>query len=307
MASLLAACLAYLSDRPLEPQDRTTLQTLRSEFKLELAALQGNLMATAPWPNEPSARLLPVSMAQPQGTGQGTIADDANLDLNAVHWLRQPHASATETARSMPQRSSWQVAEGNVRLRGIVAVPDTTHQGEPSLCNLGTCGSFGRLDPSHTLTTLEYTQTLGERSQNRLALGLHYVSNDIDRLPQNQVGINAEATFGKFEFFGQASLDLNPKPNQTASLLGDRTIPLWTAGVGIRDFIIPQSVLTVSAGRAASLDNESQPTQINYGAFYQFPIGDRLTLSPSVVIMANPTDPDSVPQIQGALQASFSF
>jgi hypothetical protein len=81
----------------------------------------------------------------------------------------------------------------------------------------------------------------------------------------------------------------------------------WTAGVGIRDFIIPKSLLTFTAGQAATVINHKESTQMNYGAFYQFPIGDRLTLSPSVVIMTNPSSPSATPAVQGALQASFSF
>jgi hypothetical protein len=90
-----------------------------------------------------------------------------------------------------------------------------------------------------------------------------------------------------------------------ASELEDRSLQTWSAGIGIRGFIIPKSVLAVSAGRTL-VNSFGQPSPINYSAFYQFPVGDHLTLSPSIVIINNPSNPGT-PDIQGAVQASFSF
>jgi hypothetical protein len=87
--------------------------------------------------------------------------------------------------------------------------------------------------------------------------------------------------------------------------LNDRSFENWSAGIGIRGFIIPKSVLALTAGHTVA-NSLGQPNPINYGAFYQFPVGDRLTVSPSVMIISNPTNPSS-PDIQGAVQASFSF
>ncbi|WP_404787211.1 hypothetical protein [Altericista sp. CCNU0014] len=64
-------------------------------------------------------------------------------------------------------------------------------------------------------------------------------------------------------------------------------------------------MLTLSAGSTLKR-SLGQANSMNYGAFYQFPVGDRLTLSLSVTIVNNPTKPNN-PDIQGAIQASFSF
>jgi hypothetical protein len=81
----------------------------------------------------------------------------------------------------------------------------------------------------------------------------------------------------------------------------------WTAGIGIRDFILQQSVLTVSVSKSIQPNNLFQAAQTNYGAFYQFPLTERLTLSPSIVIMTHSEKTGATPDVQGALQASFSF
>jgi hypothetical protein len=131
----------------------------------------------------------------------------------------------------------------------------------------------------------------------------------------NRMGIKAEANFGKVGVFGRYTVaagtslglpdgsglspgDLNPAVN-------DRSFENWSAGIGIRGFIIPKSVLALTAGNTL-VNPIGQPNPINYGAFYQFPIGDSLTVSPSVVIITNPNN-TSNPDIQGAVQASFSF
>ena len=134
----------------------------------------------------------------------------------------------------------------------------------------------------------------------------------------SSLGIKAEANLGKVGVFGRYSVaagtPLNlPEGGATltrsdldlTSGLKDRSFQNWSAGIGIRGFIIPKSVLTLSAGRTFA-NPLGQLDSSNYGAFYQFPIGDRLTLSPSVVIISNPTNPSN-PDIQGAVQASFSF
>jgi hypothetical protein len=220
MAALLASCLDSLGDRPLNAEEQSTIKTLRSEFKLELAALQNS---------------------------QNDI----------------------------------------IRLRQSV-------------------------DPS-----------AGIQSSSNAEIGssLRWVKGqDLDSLllhPQNEatpnwVGIKAEANFGKVGVFGRYTvaagtpLSLPNGADLSRGDLNDRSFENWSAGIGIRGFIIPKSVLALTAGHTVTNNPLGQVTPINYGAFYQFPIGDRLTVSPSVVIISNPNNPSS-PDVQGAVQASFSF
>ncbi len=142
----------------------------------------------------------------------------------------------------------------------------------------------------------------------------HWGDRPLD--PQAQTMLNTLRSEFKLEL---AALQSDRPPAQRSRLvvLGSKTLRSddlfktaekqnWTAGVGIRDFIVPKSLLTFTAGQAPTIVNAQNSTQMNYGAFYQFPIGDRLTLSPSVVIMT-PSTTGANPGVQGALQASFSF
>jgi hypothetical protein len=218
MAALLASCLESLGDRTLDPQEQSTLTTLRSEFRLELAALQEEGQTES------------IRIQQP---------------IESHSAIQQPTYSFIKWSSPSSQ--------------------DTPHQG-------GTA--------------------------------------------QPLLGIKAEATLGKVGLFGRYSVasrlsgvsngaELMGRALGLASELEDRSLQTWSAGIGIRGFIIPKSVLALSAGRTL-VNSFGQPSPVNYSAFYQFPVGDHLTLSPSIVIINNPSNPGT-PDIQGAVQASFSF
>lgn len=222
MAALLAACLDSLDARTLNAQEQSAIKTLRSEFKLELAALQDSQSDL-------------IRLRQSIDANPGT----QTLSIPSIRWVRG-------------------------------------------------------LDQDTFLNRQEKV------------------------LPGRNLGIKAEASLGKVGVFGRYSVAVGTPLNlpeggapltrsdlDLSSGLKDRSFQNWSAGIGIRGFIIPKSVLTLSAGRTFANPLGQLDTN-NYGAFYQFPIGDRLTLSPSVMIISNPTNPGN-PDIQGAVQASFSF
>jgi hypothetical protein len=158
--------------------------------------------------------------------------------------------------------------------------------------------------------TAEYRQSISITSQGRVAMGVHYTDRALGA-SRNFLGLNAEASLGKIGLFGRYSAALETQSSQTDrisnDLLGDRSIQSWTAGIGIRDLAIQRSVLTVSVSKSIQPSNFTQSAQIDYGAFYQFPLTERLTLSPSIVIMTHSEKAGAATDVQGALQASFSF
>jgi hypothetical protein len=291
IASLLAACLEHLGDRTLNPDEKQTLQTLRSEFSLELATLQGNSAAIPAW----------------------RIATDADqIAFAPAHWFSTAARTevSTEKVQTILPPLHWQVQDGNFRFRGILIAAESPLQPSGATfrslrCTLASCDETR--DPYRTTATVEYTRALEANPQNRLVMGLHYAHTATDKMAQNLLGLNAEANFGKVGLFGRYSFALRSTNTPSENLLSDRNLQVWTAGIGIRDFIIPKSLLTLSAGQSPRLNSLQQFAQINYGAFYQFPIGNRLVLSPSIVIMTTPNSSGTVPNVQGALQASFSF
>ncbi len=232
IATQLFSCLEQWDQQAFDIQEQATLKALRSEFKLELVALQGY-------------------------SASGSVIS-ANIPRESIGSLWNPQISDS-------------VASSN---------------------------------------TIEYRQSVEIASQGRVAMGLNYTDRAIDS-PHNLLGINAEVSLGRIGLFGRYSTALGTQPRQTDrspdELASDRSMQSWTAGIGVQDFMIQRSVLVVSVTKSIQPSSFTQPAQINYGAFYQFPVTERLTLSPSVVITTHPEKSGATPDVQGALQASFSF
>ncbi|MCG9891607.1 MAG: carbohydrate porin [Thermosynechococcaceae cyanobacterium MS004] len=147
--------------------------------------------------------------------------------------------------------------------------------------------------------------SISKRSQNPQVMGLDFTNPMMPQLTQNTLGINAKADLGKIQLFGRYGVAQDSTSSRWGELLNTQALQAWTAGVGIENIVIPNSLLTVAASRVTG--GSLQPTQTNYGAFYQFPITEQLTLSPRIVIMTHPDASGQTSEVQGALQATFSF
>jgi hypothetical protein len=244
IAAQLFSCLEHWDQQAFDTQEQAMLEALRSEFKLELVALQDY---SAPDP----------------------VLISANIQSESIgsNWS--------------PQTSDF-----------VVNIPINT------------------IKYKYSDKYSEHRQSIDIASQGQVAMGVHYIDRALGA-PRTLLGINAEASLGKIGLFGRYGTALGPKFSQANrnfdNPAGDRSIQSWTAGIDIRDFIVQHSVLTISVNKSIQPSNFTQSVQTNYGAFYQFPLTQRLTLSPSIVIMTHSEKAGAAPDVQGALQASFSF
>ena len=92
-------------------------------------------------------------------------------------------------------------------------------------------------------------------------------------------------------------------------------------GVGVKDLIVPGSLLAFAAGQPFIVQgggaNANYASQWNFEGFYRVAVNDNITLTPSVQVITNPlnlTDTALVGAgngngaiIQGLLRATFSF
>lgn len=233
VAALLFNCLENWNEQAFASHDQAALETLRSEFKLELVALQGSNVS------EP----LLLGSSFDQSTSPAFSANYFGPDAFAYRSATQ--GSATGFSRSMTGK-----------VQGRVSV------------------DMNAANPAASGDTVS--------------------------------DINAEASLGNISLFDHYSTSLVDQSG-VITLPVDRGSQVWTVGVGLRSFIIPNSMLGVSASKASSSATSAPPTQMSYGAFYQFPLTKRLTILPSIVIMPHATSSGPDPDVQGALRASFSF
>lgn len=86
----------------------------------------------------------------------------------------------------------------------------------------------------------------------------------------------------------------------------NNNIQTWMAGVGVKDLIIPSSLLAFAVGQPF-IALEPQPTETNFEAFFHFPINDSVTVTPAVMVIANPFNSDTNTVIQELVRATFLF
>jgi hypothetical protein len=204
----------------------------------------------------------------------------------------------------------WNINGGPFSLRGLyVASSPTNAAGDADIDGDGVTdgvpgGLFG--DPFQGSAELEYAQSFGPEDQNSVAVRLQYTRSETLNLNQNVLGLNAEASFGQFGVFGRYGISLDPKFNGADLFANNNRIQTWMAGVGVRDVIIPGSLLAVAAGQPFIAPGP-QPDQTNYEAFYRFPINDNITITPTVMVITDPLNVNDNTLIQGVLRTTFSF
>ncbi|MCG9890754.1 MAG: iron uptake porin [Thermosynechococcaceae cyanobacterium MS004] len=204
----------------------------------------------------------------------------------------------------------WNIGGGPFTLRGLyMAAAATTFAGNPDIDGDGTPdpingGLFG--DPYQATAELEYAKSFGKDDKNNVAVRLQYTRASTFNLHQNVLGINTEATFGKFGIFGRYGISINPKFGDADLFGNNNNIQTWMAGVALKDLLIPSSSLSFAVGQPFIAPG-SQPTETNFEAFYRFPINDNITVTPAVMVITNPFNSDTNTVIQGLVRATFSF
>ncbi|NES95298.1 MAG: iron uptake porin [Desertifilum sp. SIO1I2] len=119
-----------------------------------------------------------------------------------------------------------------------------------------------------------------------LALRLQYTRANLDQTEVNAFGVNAEWSFnrffGAFGRFGIGSyegyhrqlgrdLDLQPKS--------------WAVGFSVRDFLIPGTAAGIALGQPFIERNLGNSTQTNFEVFYNLSLSDRLSITPSAILV----------------------
>ncbi|MEM9136335.1 MAG: iron uptake porin [Cyanobacteria bacterium P01_F01_bin.42] len=174
---------------------------------------------------------------------------------------------------------------------------------------------------------LEYSDDFGKNEQNNVAVRLQFTRSTTRNsfTVQNVLGVNAEASFGQFGLFGRYGISLDPKLGNgfgggdlfqfVPGVNNNTNIQTWMAGLGIRDLFKENALLGFAAGQPFLISNslaEYSP-QTNFEVFYRFPVGDNISLTPSIQYVLNPFNIEPAPGqpdnslLQFILRTTFSF
>lgn len=320
----LTSSIEFANHLPISPNPLLSLDSAENFSRAQIvkATSAGPNSVPAFWASQSLARLMDQHDCPSQSSATEPLSIDSGIgEVNRYkiaaqlfscleHWDRQAF-DRQEQATLQALRAEFKLelvalqgySASDSMLRSVNIPPDSI-------------GSHFKLQNSNVAVNVpvstaesnpaKYSQSINIASQGRVLMEVNYTDQALGA-PGAILGINAEASLGKIGLFGRYSAALGTQSRQTDRNLDNRSIQSWTAGVGIHDFMVQRSVLAVSVSRSVQPSNLTQPAQTNYSAFYQFPLTERLTLSPSLVIMTDSEKAGTAPDIQGALQASFAF
>ena len=201
----------------------------------------------------------------------------------------------------------WNFGGGPVTLRAVYVAGD----GDSAVPGTGASGfgpAFGgglAGDPYQGTVELELA------ASENFAIRAQYTNATTFNLQTNAYGVNAEATLGRFGIFGRyAYADVDSFGVFPAGNFNAQT---WMAGVGIRDLILPGSLLAFAAGQPfinsiGEAPGLNDATQTNYEAFYRFAVNDNITITPTVMAITDANNSSANDTVfQGLLRTTFSF
>jgi Carbohydrate-selective porin, OprB family/S-layer homology domain len=225
-----------------------------------------------------------------------SYANDEATDFGSTFFINNPLIVNTEDGAG--GGFDWNIGGGPFSLRGAYVAASPTN----SVANTFGGGLFG--DPYQASAEGEYAGHFGKDDKNNFAVRLQYTHSSGEDLHQNVVGLNTEATFGRFGIFGRVGYSIDPTLVTTKEANYYLT---WIGGIGVKDLFIPGSLLAVAAGQPLVIQGQNGPEQTNFEAFYRFPINDNISITPTLMVTTDPGNVSGNTIIQGVLRTTFSF
>ncbi|ESA37906.1 cyanobacterial porin [Leptolyngbya sp. Heron Island J] len=157
-------------------------------------------------------------------------------------------------------------------------------------------GLFG--DPYQGVFELEYAPS------EEFAVRLQYSGGRVFGSAFSVLGVNAELALseyiGLFGRYGSGSY-----PNTT---IGDIHPHYWSAGITFQDLFAEGEIAGFAVGQPFIEDAVGNATQSNFEAFYNFPVCDRIRVTPLIQVVTNPANQSSNGTIAAfTLRTVFSF
>ncbi|HEY9825763.1 MAG TPA: iron uptake porin [Stenomitos sp.] len=225
-----------------------------------------------------------------------SYANDEVTDFNTSFFINNPLIVNTEPGAG--GGFDWNIGGGPFSLRGLFVAANPTN----AVASPFGGGLFG--DPYQASLEGEYSRNFGKDDKNNVTVRLQYTHSSTEDLHQNVVGLNTEATFGRFGLFGRVGYSIDPTLVATKQANYFLT---WMGGVGAKDLFVPGSLLGLGVGQPLVVQGQKGPEQTNIEAFYRFPVNDNISITPAVVVITKPNNSNGNAIIEGVLRTTFSF
>jgi hypothetical protein len=215
----------------------------------------------------------------------------------------------------------WNPGGGPFTVKALYLASNAGSAVRQPLGNGSTSGFAG--DPYQGSVELQYANTFGG-GKNNFAVRLQGTRALVNELASSAIGLNAEATFGRFGVFGRVNYaflnpgipEADPLPYAFGNLANDSNYQAlsFMGGVAYKDLLVPGSMVAIAAGAPfitqgrGSAPGINDRNQVNLEAFYRFPVNDNITVTPIFTVIFNPNNSSFNDTIyQGVLRTTFTF
>ncbi len=160
----------------------------------------------------------------------------------------------------------------------------------------GKRGLFG--DNYQGLIEVEYSPS------RNMALRLQYSGGEVFDNHFDVIGANLELTIAnKFGIFGRYGYS-----SYNGTIFGDINPSYWMAGIAFRDLFTRGALAGFAVGQPFIASEIGDSTQTNYEIFYNYPLNDKVQITPTLQIIDNAANQDSNSTIfTGTLRTVYSF
>jgi porin len=218
----------------------------------------------------------------PRPVGTGTIID---WRPNGGDWRLKAMYLSGDANNQLPEN---QQALGGGQIKDIRLFPVAGGGAKGGLFN----------DPHQGLLELQYLRDDNLDVKFQYGLGKIFGSN------YQVFGVNfSYALTPKIGIFGRYAY--GSYDNTTVGNIHPQS---WSGGISVRDLGVERAIAGMAIGQPFVESSVGNTTQTNLEVFYNFPVGDRIRITPLMQVILNPGNQDSNGTIfSGTLRTVFSF
>lgn len=225
---------------------------------------------------------------------RNSFANNSAVDFNSGFFVNNPLIVQNQIDRvgGAGIAVDWQLSN-SWALRSLYAAADGDNPQQGGL--------FG--DRNQGSVELEYTISPAG------SVRLQYTSATLNDTQIEAAGINAEWAFDRtLAVFGRYGVGSYQGFNSILARDLDLNPQTWALGVVFRNLVIPGSLAGAAIGQPFITSDLGDATQTNFELFYNLSINEHLSVTPTFMLVTNPNNNDSNPDIwQGTLRTVFSF
>lgn len=229
---------------------------------------------------------------------QNQFANDSLENFSSSFFMNNPLIVPNQIDRPGGAGAvvQWRLGENSpFTVRGLYVAADGA---EPNGGDRG--GLFGDRNQGSVEVEYAVSKTLITRWQ--------YTAATVNGMAINAGGLNVEWLLNRqIAFFGRLGLGSYKGFNRLLDREVDFSPLSWATGVTVRDIGIPGSVAGLAIGQPFVEGDFGEATQFNLEGYYRFQLNDRVSVSPALLMVANPNNRSTGTVFEWIMRMVYQF